>query len=74
MKGLSTGGIKNFSRAVDDPQEMVQLISGQSNEGLYRGSGIELSFKKAGVFQSRRLPPAEGTCRQRGIPKVRVLQ
>lgn len=50
MNGLRIEGIKNFSRAVDEPQEMKQLISGQSNGGLYRGGGIDLSFKNMQEF------------------------
>lgn len=42
---ISTRGIKNFSRAMDEAPETVQLSSGQSNGSLYRGGGVELSFK-----------------------------
>ena len=30
---------------MDEAQETVQLSSGQSNGSLYRGCGVELSFK-----------------------------
>ena len=42
---MRTGSIKNFSRAMEEAQEMLQLISGQSNASLYKGAGVELSFK-----------------------------
>lgn len=42
---MRTGSIKNFSRAMEEAQEMLQLISGQSNARLYKGAGVELSFK-----------------------------
>lgn len=74
---ISTRNIKNFSRAVDEAQEMVQLISGQSNGMLYTGGGTELNCENKYEFfkvrAGRRVFPAEGTCGQRGIPKGMAL-
>lgn len=35
---------------MDEPQEMIQLTSGQSNGRPYRGGGTELNFKNKQEF------------------------
>lgn len=59
---------------MDEAQEMVQLISGQSNGKLYTGGGTELNRENKYEFfkvrVGRRVFPAEGTCGQRVFQRV----
>lgn len=50
---MRTGSMKNFSRAMEEAQEMLQLISGHSNARLYKGAGVELSFLRLCTSSSR---------------------